>query len=264
MLVTRGFDIVGPLDVDRLLEALYAVIEQHQGMRATVNISEHGHPNLVIHPQATQRPLVLQAVTARSRGQFEAYARSAGRADMTSLWDPVRGPLYRLRLLRWSAKEHILLGTFDHLAFDDRAAELFFHYLWVGYSDPDGTASGTENTGTSIDLATSIKMERERYADRATSVNTEYWARLYAQIPEDPSSDRNHGQESEPEYECDNASLELNADSAADIRLAAARAEVSMFTAYAAVFAWTAFNHIRREKLAIYVPLDNRRPTCGL
>jgi hypothetical protein len=165
-----------------------------------------------------------------------------------------------LRLLRRSAEEHILLGTFDHLAFDDRAVQLFFHYLWASYSGPDDTAPDAGTSRASIDLDASIHSERERYASRASGINAEYWASVYGQMPEDRSPEQIANRGAEPEYERGDAVLGLNRDSAEDIRSAVAGAGVSMFTAYVSVFAWTAFNLTKRETLAIYVPLDNRRP----
>jgi hypothetical protein len=264
MLLTRAYDITGELDVDRLLHSFDAVIRRHQGMRSSIVISQSGDPNLVIHPEATRAFLILQAVTARSRDQFEAYARGATKADITSRWNPITGPVYRFRLLRRSAEDHILLGTFDHLAFDDRAVELFFHYLWSYYSDPDGTSADSEITDNSIDLASSIRAEHERYAERASGKNPEYWASLYAQVPEDDRSPSNDSQPGESDYECSAVTLVLNSRSLEDIRSAAAAAGVSMLTAYASVFAWIAFRLIEKETLAIYVPFDNRRPADRL
>jgi hypothetical protein len=260
ILITRALNIAGPLDVDRLLEAFDAVIEQHQGMRTTLGINQRGEPSLVIHSQPADTSLVLQAVTARSRQQFEAYASGAARADIISRWNPVRGPIYRMRLLRRSAEEHILLCTFDHLMFDDRGVELFLHYLWSWYSGEDGSAPDAGNNEAFSDLAASIRAERERYADRAAGINAEYWALLYAQIPENLPPDQTSNRQNEPKYESDYTVIDVDGDSVERIRSAAARAGVSMFAAYVSAFAWTIFDLTKREKLAIYVPLDNRRP----
>jgi hypothetical protein len=225
-------------------------------MRTTVGINQCGEPGLVVHSKITDAPLVLQAVATRSREQFEAYARSAARADIMTRWNPVRGPIYQLRLLRRSAEEHVLLGTFDHLTFDDRAVELFFHYLWSYYSSSSNIVPDAGTTESPIDLVTSIKAERERYGDRARGINAEYWDRLYAQVRENCLSDQNNGSE----YECAYTSLWLNRDSAEAMRSAVAGVGASMFTAYVSAFAWAAFNLTKRERLTIYMPLDNRRP----
>jgi hypothetical protein len=258
MPITRTLDIDGPLDISHFLMAFRAVIRRHQGMRTTIGISEAGEPHQVIHSPSEDIPLTCQWVACRSRQQFEAYASSAARADVMSRWNPVRDPLYRMRLLRRSEDEHILLAAFDHLAFDDRSAELFFHYLWAAYRDEEGVAAISGEPDVGSDLADTVRAERDRYAIRAAGINADYWARSYAQAPATWTLNQRGTHQAKSGWKCDVATLDLDVDATARVRAAVAKAGTTTLVACVAVFAWTVFNLTVQDRVAIYMPLDNR------
>jgi Condensation domain len=254
MSVTRSYDLNGPLDITRFLASARSVIARHQGMRARIGIDGGGDANLVIQPPGDDIPLICQAVACRSREQFEAYARSSATADMGARWNPVREPMYRLRLLRRSEDEHILLGTFDHIGFDDRAVELFFRYLWREYAGGLSDASGEDD----IDLVTAVRQELERYGRRAATANSRYWLARYALAPArwvpTGAGAMDEGRRRE------GTDLDLSPEELAEVRSTATEHGASAFEACICVFAWTAFGLTRQERAAIYIPLDNRGP----
>jgi hypothetical protein len=258
MAITRAFDIDGLLEIERFLAAFRAVFSRHQGMRTAIRIDQRGEPCQVISPPSADIPLICQSVACRSRAQFEAYARSAVRADRMCRWSPVRDPLYLVRLLRRSEKEHILLATFDHLAFDDRAVELFFHYLWGEYSGEHGMAVGVHEADVAGDLAACVRAERHRYSCRGADINPEYWARRYALAPTTWVADKHGAQQAGSRYESYQTNLHFDAGSSARVRSRAAEVGASMLVASLSVFAWMAFQLTAHRRVTIYVPFDDR------
>lgn len=260
MMITRALDIDGPLDVGRFITAFRSVVNRHQGMRTTIGIGERGEPHQVIHPPSDDIPLICQAIASRSREQFEAYAKRVAWADRISRRNPVRDPMYRMRLLRRSENEHVLLASFDHIAFDDRAIELFFYYLWAEYSSEPGMAAGAGAPAGAGDLAATVRAEHDRYASRAAGVNARYWAGRYALAPASWVADGTDEQRAEAGYERGTANVTLAAKQAAKVRAAARQAGVSTLDVCVSVFAWTVFRLTVRDRVAIYLPFDNRGP----
>lgn len=255
MSLTRAFDVDGPLDVGRFLSAAQTVVSRHQGMRTAVRFDSSGHASQVIKAPTTEMPMVCQAIACRSREQFETYATKAAAADVTTRWDPVAGPLYTIRLLRRSEEDHVILATFDHLAFDDRAIELFFGYLWTEYARPPGESSATDAQPTAGDLAGSVRREHERFATRAATTNANYWIARYAQAP--AWTPAGFAASPEPTLR-ESASLDLDGADSAQVRSSVARAGATTLEAIICVLARTAFEMSPQDRMAVYLPLDNR------
>jgi hypothetical protein len=63
----------------------------------------------------------------------EAEARRLGDADAGRAFDLAAGPVLRTSLLRLDARDHVLLVTVHHIAFDGWSLDVFFHELTALY-----------------------------------------------------------------------------------------------------------------------------------
>jgi Condensation domain len=253
--VVQAFDLDGPLDIGLFASSLNAVVSRHEGMRVRLAITDRGEPVQAVTPASGDVPVSYQAVACRSRGQFEAYARGMARADLTAKWSPVGDPLYRLRVLRRSQTEHILLSTFDHLAFDMRALATFTRDLWLAYAN-DGQVP-EEITGPPGSLALALQRQRERHGRRCGTVNARYWAKRLAVAPpiwQIPGAQ--HG--ALTMVPAQSQFYPIGVDRATRLQSACRRMRCSVFELCVSVFAWLVFQLTRQQRLAIYVPLDTR------
>jgi hypothetical protein len=254
--IWTAFDIRGPLNTEAFLAAVRYVFDRQPGLRARLAFDDRGEPRQAIRPATDELPLTLQAVTCRSREQFEAYARAMAKRDMHDRWDPARDPMCRLRLLRHTDDEHILLATFDHLAYDHRTLMIFDRELWLAYARYcDNLPPKLESNS---DLPGSVRRQRARYGRRASTVNSRYWAGRFAITPPvwQPSGFEYSLQAKPAEQE------ELHyvpgGDLVRDFKTACESLRCTPFEMCIAVFAALAFRITRQDRLGIFVPFDSR------
>ena len=100
----------GDLDVSALGKALDGLIERHEVLRARF-VEKQGTPLMVITPP---EPFALQVNDSLAEADVQRYAR----AESQTAFDLTTGPLIRGRLLRMSAREHVLMLTMHHIVCD--------------------------------------------------------------------------------------------------------------------------------------------------
>ncbi|QSQ18814.1 non-ribosomal peptide synthase/polyketide synthase [Pyxidicoccus parkwayensis] len=114
--VPTAVRLSGTLDVPALERALNALIERHESLRTTFGV-QGGEAVQHIHPASATKLHVedLSALSAESR---EATARRLAASEVGAPFDLVRGPLFRVSLVRLTAEEHVLLTTMHHIVSD--------------------------------------------------------------------------------------------------------------------------------------------------
>ncbi|MFL5540955.1 MAG: amino acid adenylation domain-containing protein, partial [Longimicrobiaceae bacterium] len=106
----------GPVDAAALERTLNAVRERHEALRTTF-AERDGEPVQVIHPFAPV-PLPVDDLSGLDEEAREAEARRIVSDDAHAEFDLERGPLFRARLVRLGAAEHVLLLTLHHAVGD--------------------------------------------------------------------------------------------------------------------------------------------------
>jgi amino acid adenylation domain-containing protein len=106
----------GALAVRALERALDALRARHEPLRTTLAEAE-GEPVQVIHPFVPV-PLPVEDLSALSGDAREAEVRRRVHADANTGFDLLAGPLFRARLLRLAADEHVLLLCLHHSVSD--------------------------------------------------------------------------------------------------------------------------------------------------
>ncbi len=123
--VFRAITWSGPLDVEALRRALSEVVRRHEALR-TVFPEIDGEPRQKIAP-AAELPLPVEAV------EDPAHARRVAEEESRHSFDLAAGPVFRARLLRVAAEEHVLLLTMHHIAFDGWSMGLLYRELTALY-----------------------------------------------------------------------------------------------------------------------------------
>ncbi len=117
--------LCGRLDRAALAAALAGVVRRHETLRTRFGVDD-GQPVQVIAPETAAPPAaaagaaVLPEVDLRALGAAKAAAEAArlAAAAAAAPFDLPRGPVWRARLLRTAAAEHVLLLVLHHIAGD--------------------------------------------------------------------------------------------------------------------------------------------------
>ncbi|MEV7023614.1 amino acid adenylation domain-containing protein [Kitasatospora sp. NPDC093558] len=131
-LLNGGARITGPLDAGRLAEALRAVARRHEILRTTLR-EENGELVQVVHPTWQWDPTA------------EPDSPAPDEAELLDHWrhftvDLAEGPLFRARVVRRSADEHLLLLSLHHAIADGWTLGLLLDEIAAHYRDPSGYA----------------------------------------------------------------------------------------------------------------------------
>ncbi|MGW3496798.1 amino acid adenylation domain-containing protein [Streptomyces sp. NPDC001020] len=116
----------GPLDVDVLRSALSRLVERHEALRTSVTEVESAEP---VQRTGPARPVELPVEPVAGEEELRALVDAEAREP----FDLSTGPLYRFRLLRRDARDHVLLLTWSHLVADGWSAAVFSRELSAVY-----------------------------------------------------------------------------------------------------------------------------------
>ena len=130
-IIPAALRVHGPLNVAALEQGINAVARRHEVLRASFP-SKDGEPQQVIAPVNTcQRTVTnLEALgpeEKKSRLTQEATEEGERPFDLST------GPLFRVKLFRLGADDHILLLTFHHIVFDGWSTNVFVNELLALY-----------------------------------------------------------------------------------------------------------------------------------
>ena len=106
----------GPLDAAKLRRAVDAVAERHEVLRTTFAFSGE-QPTQVIHPRWTG-DVAFADLSELDESAKNATIRRYVRDDANAPFDLVRGPIFRVQLLRCGPEDHVLLVAIHHIAAD--------------------------------------------------------------------------------------------------------------------------------------------------
>jgi hypothetical protein len=125
--------LTGPLDVSALEQALSVVIARHEVLRTTFSMIDGA-----LH-QMIEAPRTL-ALRIDDLGELDERHREARLAEVLvqEARTPMhmdRGPLFRPRLFRLGADQHVLELTFHHVAVDLLSLTVLWKELWTRYEE---------------------------------------------------------------------------------------------------------------------------------
>ncbi len=119
----------GKLHVDAMAKSLAELVRRHESLRTTF-VKVDGRPFQRIGREDVFR-LPFEEVSGAS--DPESDARRMAREEALRPFDLARGPIFRTRLLKLSAEDHVLLLTMHHIVSDGWSIGVFFRELGALY-----------------------------------------------------------------------------------------------------------------------------------
>lgn len=115
--------MTGELDTGALQRAVDAFVVRHESMRSTFEL-DGLVPVMVVHEQM---PVLIEHQDLRGVPESEREQEMLRRAteEVRRPFDIFTGPLLRIQLLRTGEREHVLVGTVDHLVWDRASLGIF-------------------------------------------------------------------------------------------------------------------------------------------
>ncbi|MFY0568156.1 non-ribosomal peptide synthase/polyketide synthase [Archangium lansingense] len=170
----------GALDVLALERAFSALIERHEVLRTTFQL-EGEEPIQVISPTVAV-PLTVVDLGALPEDQREPELRRLAGEEAVRAFDLVRGPLFRITLLRLNAGDHVLLMTMHHIVSDGWSTGVLIRELAALYQ---GLTSGRPATlpALPVQYADYATWQRGWLRDEALEAQLAYWRQQLSEAP---------------------------------------------------------------------------------
>ncbi|HEX2207503.1 MAG TPA: amino acid adenylation domain-containing protein, partial [Longimicrobium sp.] len=121
----------GELDGPALARSIGELIRRHEALRTTF-VAEDGLPRQVIHPPLPEFELPFTDFSTHA--DAEADALRALREEAARPFDLEAGPLFRARMLRVAADEHLLVLNMHHAVSDAWSLGVLFREMWALYA----------------------------------------------------------------------------------------------------------------------------------
>lgn len=175
-----AFRLSGPLDVAALEGSLNEIVRRHETLRTTFGEVD-GKPVQIINPTGRLNMPVLD-LSHLVPEQREAEALRIAIEEVQRPFDLVRGPLFRVSLLRLAAEEHILIAPIHHIISDGWSLGVLLRELDSLYK---AFAAGQPSplSELPIQYADFALWQREWLQGRALDERLAYWRRQLADIP---------------------------------------------------------------------------------
>ncbi|MFD2467578.1 amino acid adenylation domain-containing protein [Amycolatopsis silviterrae] len=158
--VTAAWRLRGPLDVARLRECWQTIVARHEILRTTYSERDGVPEQLVGEPGID---LTVQDVAAEG---VEAVTREAASVP----FDLARDRPVRIRVLRQSAAEHVLLLVVHHIAYDGWSTSVVARELGALYG-------GETLPDLSVQYADFASWQRKHVVSDRVSEQVEFWRR---------------------------------------------------------------------------------------
>ena len=169
----------GELDVDALAHALSDLVERHEVLRTSV-LGENGAPLALVHDAA---PVPLPIIElAGPLADADGELRRVIATEINCPFDLRGAPLLRARLIRLSAREHVLVLTMHHVAADGWSMRIVIEELEALYA---AHAAGRELVlpRPSVRYHDFARWQRELLATGALDGERDYWLDALAGAP---------------------------------------------------------------------------------
>ncbi|HEU5132300.1 MAG TPA: FkbM family methyltransferase, partial [Pyrinomonadaceae bacterium] len=161
----------GELKVKALEQTLAGLIKRHEVLRTSF-VVEQGKPRQVIGP--VEAPLTIIELDDLEESEREAAVRELAVREAAQPFDLSRGPLLRVKLVRMSEQEHVLLLTMHHIVSDGWSMGVLIREVSELYS---AFASGQEPKleELPIQYADYASWQREWLQGEVLEEQVQYW-----------------------------------------------------------------------------------------
>ncbi|XWN30017.1 MAG: non-ribosomal peptide synthase/polyketide synthase [Devosia sp.] len=178
--IESALRLVGPLNVVALESALATIVERHESLRTTFADGRDGQPVLVIKPKsASGFALDRQDMSDCSEAEVSVHVGSL----LAEPFDLAEGPLFRARLLKLSAEEHVLVVGGHHAVLDGWSVSLLLKELSALYAQAV-TAEPARLPELTVQYADYAAWHRKVLSPEKLEAEAAWWRSTLSGIPE--------------------------------------------------------------------------------
>lgn len=231
-IVPVAYRIRGRLSVSGLERALAAVIERHESLRTRFEV-RNGEPYQVITSGDSELP--VEDLAADSSVPPLERARAITMTEAVEPFDLQKGPLFRTRLLRLDAEDHILLLTAHHTVFDAWSLGVLVREVGELYGS-SGAGVASTLAPLPVQYADFAAWQRRELTEGRLAEHIAYWQRQLADVPLVLELPTDHSRPPELSYRGKSVPFEIPAETVRGLRALARHRRATLYAVTLAAF----------------------------
>jgi amino acid adenylation domain-containing protein len=246
----------GSLDIQALQRAIDTIVERHESLRTHFAQIE-GEPVQIIEPS---RPLDLSLEDLS--GLPEQEQRNCVLEIMRREWEEpfnlATGPVLRMKLIKVSESDHVLLRNFHHIVSDGWSQSVFNREFMLLY---ESFQQGLENPlrPLPIQYADFALWQRRWLDEDALARDTDYWKKQLQGIPEQLELPRDRPRQAMQTYKADYCSVTLSGRQVNALKHFGQANQATLYMTLLSAFAVLLSRYSGQQDIVVGSPIANRR-----
>lgn len=250
-----GVRMRGKLNQHALERALCEIVSRHEVLRTTFKQID-GEPVQVIGPPQALS-LVSFSLESLPAAQAEVEAMMLARQEWRQSFDLERGLLFRPKLLRLAAEEHILLLTMHHIIFDAWSIGVFVRELAVLY---ESYASGNPAplAGAPVQYVDFAVAQREWLQGEVLDKQSAYWKKKLSGAPSLLELPTDHPRPALQSFRGADYPVSISAEVTGGLKELCGQERATLFMGLLAVFKVLLYRYTNQPDIVVGVPVSGR------
>lgn len=253
--IAPALRLKGPLNVSALTRSFSEIIRRHEVLR-TVFHEIDGEPVQIINPPFEMEiPVVgLEDVSA---DRLDDKIRTLAVKEATTPFNLSTGPLMRVRLLRISEEDHVLLVTMHHIVSDNWSTGLLIRELMALY---DGNVNGTSVRlpDLPVQYADFAAWQRKWLSGKTLENQLTYWKKQLAGVDTVLNMPLDFPRPAYMTTNGDYITFSLDEETSARLNNLARQNDVTLFMLLTALFEVLLYKYSGQQNFCLGTPIANR------
>ncbi len=246
----------GKLDLEALRKTIDALVDRHESLRTHFRLVG-GHPVQIILPRL-RIDLPLEDLSDLDEASQQARVAEAQRREWTLAFDLARGPLVRMKLLKLSEHDHVLLRSFHHIVFDGWSVGVFNREFMLLY---DAFHEGRPNPlkPLPIQYADFTLWQRRCLDEHGLKGHLDYWRQQLSGIPEQLELPHDHPRGTRQTFAAGIHTLHFPAELEASLRRISQTRHATLYMSLLTGVAILLQRYSNQQDIVVGSPIANRQ-----
>ncbi len=259
--VYLGLWLRGPLNLNALQSSLQEIVNRHDSFRTEFRLE--GEELLQVVTENCIASLPVTDVTNAQEPYGEAYQLAS--QEVEKPFDLSRAPLFRARLFRVTAEDHVFLCTMHHIVTDAWSLQIFAKELTVLY---EALSNGRPVPLHELPISYGdySEWQREWFGTEALQQQLAYWKKKLENAPAVLELPKDGPRPPEQTFDGASQTLPISGDLVGRMKTVAARYQATPFMLLLAAFKVLLYRYSGQPDVLVGVPVAgrNRTETEGL
>jgi non-ribosomal peptide synthetase component F/thioesterase domain-containing protein len=251
--------LVGPISEPLLEKSFQILIARHETLRTTFEVIDDELAQIISPTSASTFSLPVTFITGGTLASSETSLKELIREEAQKPFELVKGPVFRARLFRIAAEDHVLVITIHHIVADGWSHGVFQRELWTAYEALRERRT-PELAPLPIQYSDFTSWQREWLVSAEAREHLEFWTKNLSGALPVLDFPTDHLPSSRPASHGAIETTLLPQDLAATLKTTSKTENVTMFTLMLACFAVLLSREAGQDDLIVGSPMANRRP----